>query len=65
MYEMNTKQFKFHREVNTRYLGHFDEISYYRSVMCEGRQYAFMLLDKERFVLVDKVDELIVAQLKI
>jgi hypothetical protein len=56
MYEMNTKQFKFNREVNTRYLGHFDEITYYGLVMCEGRPYSFMLLDKERFVLVDKAD---------
>jgi hypothetical protein len=34
-------------------------------VVCEGRQYSLLLLDKERFILADSHEEKIVVQLKI
>jgi len=65
MYEMNTKQFRFHRELNCRYLGHFDQISWYQPVVCEGHQYSLLLLDKDRFLLVDGQEEQIVVEANI
>lgn len=53
MYEMSTKQFRFDREVSCRHLGHFEEIGWYRPVLCEGHPYSLLLLDKRKFVLVD------------
>lgn len=62
---MNIRQFKFYRQMNVKFLGHFDEISYYKQTMVNSKPHTLMLLDKEKFVLYENATEHIVAHLKI
>lgn len=43
---MNIRQFKFYRQMNVKFLGHFDEISYYKQTMVNSKPHTLMLLDK-------------------
>lgn len=65
MYETNTREFKFYRQIAVKFLGHFDEITNYQPILIGDKPHTLVLLDKERFVLFNSATEQIVIQLKI